>query len=143
MQFHKGITSHNPPHSYGDCWRTALGCLLDLRPEQVPHFVEMYIDKSTEAMTEHIQNWLGLRGYHLLVMGFADPGSVEEACNFGDGKVLYMLGGTSRNKTNHVVICHHGGIFWDPSPANTGIVGPLDDGTYQISILVPISQVLP
>jgi len=40
MRFHKQlITNHNPESGiFGDCQRTAIACLLDKHPSDVPHF---------------------------------------------------------------------------------------------------------
>ena len=41
MEFYKQLNEHNPDEGvYGDCYRTAIGCLLNIPPEFVPHFCE-------------------------------------------------------------------------------------------------------
>lgn len=143
MQFHKAIEEHNPPHSIGDCLRTVLGCMVNVKPEHVPHFAKLHYNDldDSDAMTDRIQGWLEIYGYHMVCMNFGDPGSPQEAMDrFGGDKLIWSLGGMSKNGVPHVVICHNHKILWDPSPMDSGIVGPMADGTYQIIILVPLSQ---
>lgn len=41
MTPYKQLYGHNPDQGiFGDCFRTALGCLLNLPPEKVPHFYD-------------------------------------------------------------------------------------------------------
>lgn len=47
----------------------------------------------------------------------------------------FMVTGQSRTGCNHVVIANVGGIIWDPSLTDSGIVGPCDDGHWWVTFL--------
>lgn len=38
------FTNADEKRPVGDCWRTCIAMLLDLPPEEVPHFVDLYYD---------------------------------------------------------------------------------------------------
>ena len=41
MTPHKQLNRHRPEEGvFGDCYRTAIACLLDLRPQDVPHVAD-------------------------------------------------------------------------------------------------------
>lgn len=71
--------------------------------------------------------WLAEQG--LREINFAFDSSIEHVfevmknCNPG---IAYMLSGTSKNGTNHVVIAMDDAILWDPAHDNSGIIGPCD-----------------
>jgi hypothetical protein len=52
--------------------------------------------------------------------------------------IFCLLGGTSRSGCGHTVIVCDGEIAWDPSQANSGIVGPMSDGFFWLTFLVPL-----
>ena len=61
MKFHKQLYRHDPENGvWGDCYRTAWACLLDLEPEDVPHFCEGFTDDG--AATAKLDAWLRERG---------------------------------------------------------------------------------
>jgi hypothetical protein len=134
----KQLFLHRPAEGqYGDCHRTAIACLLDLEPDQVPHF--LHDDCDGTAFRKRVDAYLRTQG---LVQ-------VEEAFNSSLADVLltldslaphvyYLLGGKSKTGCNHTVIGCGGEIVWDPSPAEVGIVGPCSDGMYWITFLVPL-----
>ena len=49
---------HDADGNPGDCYRTAIACLLDLEPESVPHFVAAGEGKWWDAT----QEWVKARG---------------------------------------------------------------------------------
>ena len=141
MKFHKQLFRHDPANGvWGDCHRTAIACLLDLEPSDVPHFMEG--DPTAEEFDRRVAIFLLDRGY--VQANFWFEGSLESVIDVmtkNGGGVYYLLGGTSRNGTAHTVVCGPGGIAHDPAQDNSGIVGPLDNGYYCITLLVPIQFV--
>lgn len=142
MKFHKQLCEHNPNnHQYGDCFRTVLACLLDLEPEQVPHFVELYpsdSQKESPEMRAHILKFLKEHDCSLFDIPCQHYGPPEEIMKFIEAlngeNMCYILSGMSRN-TAHSVICKGSSVFWDPSPASIGLTGPIE-GVYWISLLI-------
>ena len=137
----KQLFRHNPELGiYGDCNRTAIACLLDLEPEQVPHFGEDYRD--SDAFQRREREWLTSQGWCAVSSAYNSPLDdvlrVQEIINPG---VYYLLGGKSRTGCGHSVIGCGGEIVWDPSLDDSGIVAPFDsDGLYWVTWLVPISM---
>lgn len=127
---------HNPPHAYGDCFRTALACLLDCRsPEEVPHFYAG-VGHDDQAAIDEAQDdfdaWLRRRHRLGLTWRTADVGDVSDMDawlrHVGE---LYpdwqhvLVGGRGEFGVNHVVIVRAGRFVWDPRTGDRmSLVGP-------------------
>lgn len=138
MKYHKQLFNHDPERGvYGDCHRTAVACLLDLRPEEVPHVFDNGSSavQAHHAMDEWLRSTRGLRQVHVIWDGsieLIDVLNSIENCTEG---LHYILGGQSRNGTDHSVIAACGEIIHDPSLSDSGIVGPCSDGYWWITFL--------
>ena len=131
MTPYQQLYRHDPDNGvYGDCLRTVVGCLLDLMPKTVPHFVE-----SRDWYT-HLQEWLNERGLFMFSVPFAGKlQDVLRTVGLHNPGVYCILVGTSKNNLSHCVIIKDGQIVHDPSIDQSGIVGPGEDGYYQIEVL--------
>lgn len=130
------------PHNdiYGDCHRTAIACLLDKEPWEVPHFGQLYAMVPGYDWRAEERKYLASQGLGMFDVVFDN---LENAFYFMQGwnnNVFYLLGGTSPRGTNHTVICCGDGFYWDPHPDGGFLVGPLDAGYYQITVLIPVSM---
>lgn len=138
MLYHKQTIKHDPEHGkYGDCFRTALACLLHVRPEDVPHFMEMYPD--TEKLWPAVNAWLtDYFGYALFGVPYA--GTLEEVLTLNasiNPGIVYLLAGESPRGVTHQVICENDKIIHDPAPDGGGLIGPcVEDGYYWVNVLV-------
>ena len=153
MTPYKQTVGHDPEQGiFGDCYRTAVGCLMDLSPDQVPHWYEgCGPDESLEddlARLAAMQQWLNCRGYHLVRIYYRDDSLdrdfIMESMAVDNPGVYYILSGESVFGTPHSVICMDDTMVHDPSPMGTGIVGPLpgDARYYCVEFLVPVSQTI-
>lgn len=144
MTPYKQLFRHKPEEGViGDCERTAIGCLLDLPPDQVPHFGEKHW-KDSDAFYEMEDAWLRDRGLYRVKVVFQQGSSLEDVLanqQWMNRGVYYLLGGTSRTGCNHTVVGCGGEIAWDPSIDDAGIIGPCDDGYFWVIYLIPISLV--
>ena len=138
MTPHKQLIRHDPENgAYGDCHRTAVACLLDLHPSEVPH---VYRDptRSNEECDAEMAEFLAARGLRMIAVAWSGATALDdvlgtmEALNPG---ALFILGGTSRLGTGHSVIAGLGRVVHDPSPLDSGIVGPMEDGHWWIHFL--------
>ena len=141
MKFHKQKFLHDPDNSvYGDCHRTAIACLLDLDPDDVPHFLHDGCDAKEFERREN--DFLERLGYSMFRMAYScaleDALSSVGSCNPG---VIHLLAGKSPRGACHTVICCDGRIIHDPHPDGSGVVAPCgEDGFYWFSVLIPISM---
>ena len=125
ITFHRQLLRHDPASGIiGDCYRTAIACLFNMDPADVPHFMQ---GRAGPPGMRDANTWLAERGYSLVRQ--RHPGGIEDllgimrriACdNTGS---YYLLTGRSAIGCNLVVIWNDK-IVWDPSPDAVGIVGP-------------------
>lgn len=135
----KQLYRHDPDNGvYGDCWRTAIACLLDLPPEDVPH---MHVDSGVPNMAEQdrrMNEFLASRG--LMLIGVPFPGEMTletllAAVEVYSSGTRALLTGKSRTGCNHIVVLHQGAIEWDPAQTDSGIIAPADDGYWWVNWL--------
>ena len=120
----------------GDCYRTALACLLGLDdPQEAPHFVAMYDGQKgrwwTESVAwveEHRPGWTMLSGDPVF------PSYTEPEIS---PKYLIGSGPSPRGDWMHCVLLDAvtGDMVWDPHPSRDGLAGPPLD----LILLVPSS----
>lgn len=133
----KQANRHDPANGvWGDCYRTAIACVLDLPRDQVPHVY----DGGAEFADGRMREWLRGRGYALI--GLSVEGSVsleslltEWADVFVGQGVHFLITGQSPRGTNHVVVARRGEIAWDPAEQGGGLVGPADSGTWWLEFI--------
>ena len=144
MIFQKQLFRHDPSRGeWGDCYRTAIACLLGLPAKHVPHFYYRYHENQHTAVNESIDNWLADKGYATArVMYQCDLETLFNVQKALNPDIYYMLTGESKNGVNHVVICLNDQIVWDSSLDDSGIIGPSDDGHYWIEWLLPVAMKL-
>ena len=133
----KQLYRHQPElGTIGDCERTCLACLLDLTPDQVPHFGEKNWEDST-AFNKQEDEWLQSAGYRRIQLAYdiSLESLLKSQKNLAP-HVYYILSGQSKTGCNHSVIGLNDQIVWDPSINDSGIVGPCDDGYYWITYLI-------
>jgi hypothetical protein len=135
MTPHKQLFTHRPEGGQiGDCWRTCIACLLDKRPDEVPHLVEDWQDhERTVRATRAYLSTHGLDYVEYVLQ--ADLADVLRSVGGINPGLHYILSGNSSAGCGHSVICCDDRIVHDPS--GNGIVGPMDDGYYWITWLVP------
>jgi len=133
----KQLYRHNPEQGeFGDCHRTAIACLLDLKPEEVPNFGVHHADiNKFFLMCDEFLRDAGYVSVDVWLDGKLTP---QEALNALQPDVYYLFCGQSRSGYNHTVIATQGEIAWDPSLDDTGIIGPCDNGYYGFTLLVPL-----
>lgn len=144
MTPYKQLYGHNPDQGiFGDCFRTALGCLLNMPPEKVPHFYDgcRPEDDATEQ-NKAVQYWLAQQGYRLVIIPYeCSPETLLESQGFNNPDTYWLMSGKSgKHDCNHVVICCGNQVIWDPSRENSGVTGKNKDGQVWCEYLIPISM---
>lgn len=137
MIYQKQKFLHDPDNGvYGDCHRTAIACILDLPRDDVPHFAEMSWDDADE-FHRLVNEWLLNRGLRAVRIPYdCELKDVLNMMEIVNPNIHYLLGGMSRNKVPHSVVCQGGGIIWDPSLDASGIVGSIQD-CYWVTFFTP------
>ena len=152
MIHQKQLYLHEPDKmQFGDCHRTSLACLLNIPVEDSPHFIGEYERRQAlrlqgEEVEPYIwqdeqAEWLASLGYATADVAFDGSVPVEDLFAFmrdRNPEIYYMLGGTSPRGTNHSVVCYGGKWEWDPHPEGGFLVGPLDNGVWEITFLLPL-----
>ncbi|HYC63550.1 MAG TPA: hypothetical protein VEC14_02375 [Reyranellaceae bacterium] len=137
MRYVKQRIEHDPDNGrWGDCHRAAVASVLQLPYEAVPHFMDHGVSAAEAGRIE--REWLHSIGLTMICLPFnADLSHLLSGLGACAPDVHYILGGTSRNGTGHSVVCRGGEIVHDPSPVESGIVGPMDDGFFWTTFFVP------
>lgn len=136
----KQYIDHDPENGYwGDCYRTAIGCLLDIHPLEIPHFAH----GDTTAVQGSVKGeaWLNSIGWSQVDVVFTC--TLDEVLNYMDQvnpTVYYMLSGSSPRGFNHTAIACGGDVVWDPSHSGAGITGPMNSGQIWVTFLVPLTM---
>lgn len=137
MRRQKQLFRHDSDNGiWGDCYRTAIACILDLDREEVPHFYDN--DADGEQGRAATQEWMQARGLYLIefaVVANDDLGAALHGISSMNPGLPFLLSGVSANGCNHVVVCLDGEIVHDPAIDNSGIVGPQDDGCYWLMFI--------
>lgn len=143
---HHRLFRHAPAQGqYGDCHRTAIACLLDLHPVDVPHFYQLKVEALARGEAydweADVERFLRTRGFTQAHVNFNS--TLEDLFSFMGSvnpHTLYLLGGESVRGVNHTVICRGGRFEWDPHPDSDFLRGPLDNGFFTVTFLLPISM---
>ena len=103
----------------GDCFRSALACLLGRHRDEVPHFA-LYLN-----WWEEIRRWMRSNdGRDLYYVDAAEPDHWDMIPGGTDEGALVMVGGPSpRGPFGHVCVGRRDGtVLWDPHPSRAGLL---------------------
>ncbi|MCW5697896.1 MAG: hypothetical protein KIS96_14345 [Bauldia sp.] len=136
MLYHKQLFRHRPDEGiFGDCYRTAVACILDMPPQLVPHEHRVMTGDEQMALIDAFLSPLN-------IVRIAVPFQIAElkqalaVANWMTKGLPYVFTGTSANGTHHCVVGRQDRIIHDPAQDDSGIVGPTDDGHFWIELLV-------
>lgn len=123
MKYYKQLIQIHDPNNnkIGDCFRTAIGCILDIPPANVPHFVENnYGDTiSLIDVVNDVNKWLLEVRPDLQYVEIYDPGEF----NISSIGFHVLTGPSPRNsKIHHSIVGLNGKPFHDPSNDNAMII---------------------
>ena len=113
----------------GDCWRTAIACLLEVPRDEVPHWIEIYKDQP-----ESIGWWYDTVAF----VEAARPGwtltlvrppswPIYTHPQISPARVL-LTGQSPRGDWLHVVLADAvtGDLAWDPHPTGGGVLSQVE-----------------
>lgn len=142
---YKQLFYHKPKEGeIGDCWRTCIACVLNLRPEDVPHPYLRFWDWAdfnadiTQQVQAAMNEWfvdsgLAVKFVEVPVQTDREGLGVYLKHYYPD---MHVIVGCNSKHGGHSVIMRNDDYMWDPSRDNSGCVGPMDDGYYWIGLLV-------
>lgn len=110
----------------GDCWRTAIACLLGVPVLEVPHFIHEHTDDNTWWARTVAFVQAAKPGWTLRLLQPNFPvylWPVESPLH------VIATGPSPRGNWQHSVVASaiDGALVWDPHPDRTGLAGPIDD----------------
>src|SRR6185312_12135230 len=107
---------HNPPEAHGDCFRCVITSILELPPEEVPHFSAMATDSGEERQL--VREWLAPRGYSYFEMEW----EADALANWRkDLSFHHVISGVTERGTRHACVGFAGEVVHDPHPDRTGV----------------------
>lgn len=137
MTPHTQAYLHDPSRGVrGDCYRTAIACLLDVPRDDVPHVLE----HSTPAVQKATAAYLKTFGLAMLELPITSARVAEVIAFMAKANPdvsSYLLSGTTPRGWDHTVVVHDREV-WDPHPSRDGLIGPCDDGFWWIGALVKV-----
>ena len=123
MRFMQTI-KHDPDNGqWGDCYRTAIGCLLDLPPDQVPHFCDGAAPNWNTARDQWLRD-NSLMVVHLGIAAATLTEALEITATYAPDQQLtpgvtlkshYLLTGLSGRGVNHSVVALGCNIVHNPA----------------------------
>jgi hypothetical protein len=138
---------HDPDNGvFGDCHRAAIACVLDMEPEQVPHFAELAFAAEQRGeqydWREDVERFLNAHGLTQadVQFGGATIDELFDYMEYRNPKIRYLLGGMSPRGTHHTVICVGNTFEWDPHPSDGFLVGPMEHGFWEVTFLLPLAM---
>lgn len=107
----------------GDCWRTAVACLLEVERDEVPHFAHEHGDRWFESTVEWVEE--RLPGFTLGAFEPSFPIYAEP--ELAPQRVI-LSGRSPRGDWLHAVIAdaRTGALVWDVHPDRTGVLSHVD-----------------
>lgn len=115
---------HDPPNSYGDCWRACIATIMDIaRPEDVPHFAEdgCSFDESIKRIREFLAPHNAYLTHFSSEFQYTD---ILEFMSIRNPDIYYLL-----CSENHVVVCQNDKIVHDPAWYRTTLTTPVEQWT--------------
>jgi hypothetical protein len=111
--------SSEPGKPSGDCYRTAIACMLNVHADTVPHFYkDGELDaRAAEEREDYIDEWLGDQGYARLLV--EEPALIAAIPEYE----VVLIGGDSPRGNRHVVLGRRPDAF-----GYTGVHDPHPNG---------------
>lgn len=125
----------------GNCWQTAVACLLDVDPSTLPDQSKCDLrgpdGYRTEPFFQNLLNTYLYKHHGLIYTEISTPG-LSELLTVRDPGWHFLTGTTERTGTpggaeRHVVVARYGKMVWDPHPSRAGLLDAIN-----IALLIPM-----
>ena len=101
----------------GNCWQTAVACVLDVDADELPPQVQ---SDARFSYLNDLNCYLDTHHNGLTYVEVHQP-----AIHALGGPALHVMSGptvrTPTSGVNHVVVARHGEMLWDPHPSRAGL----------------------
>jgi hypothetical protein len=121
MKFQNQSVKHDPPNSYGDCFRTTIANLLGLDAVDVPHFLDQ--DRQWPEALAMVNEFLRPYGLCFMMLNIRES---EVRNSFGYSGLHYEGGGDTCRGTVHSSVFCDGKLVHDPHPSHAGFTSVHD-----------------
>ena len=139
---------------YGNCWQTAVACVLEVPAAELPaqNEIERFAEEERARLRAEGRDWPSwlswlcyrnslnryLAQHHRLLYG--EVRFIYDAIEVTSFEGHHVICGPSeRTATNggidHCVVGRHGGVVWDPHPSRAGLTGVKEWG-----VLAPLPE---
>jgi hypothetical protein len=141
---HKQLFLHKPEEGIiGDCFRTCVACLLDKRPDELPHGFGKFWEGRDVNVTPKVNAQLNniLANWDCRFIAYPLDCTREQLGTYLRHYYtdLHVIIGCNSKNGGHSVVMRNDDYIWDPSIDNSGCVGPMDDGYYWVGMLVRLT----
>ncbi len=127
MKRFKQLVANDPDNRIlGDSYRTAIACVLDMHPSEIPHFTQINPTHFRQLARDHLR----AQGLELIVVRYPSLMKLDEVLKTNKssmGNLYYLLTGLGPRGYNHVVVAQGNKIVHDPYFEGGGLVGPCND----------------
>lgn len=129
--------SHNPPVSHGDCVRACVASVLELVPDEVPHF---FHDGNGNLAFDRMREFLRARGLIAAYFPLSGELLLSDVLEFMKREYagIHYLMFCSNRDGNHCVVGENDTIVHDPAWIKCEIIGPHSDGLWILIILAKL-----
>jgi len=128
-------TKHDPDAgTYGDCMRACIASILEMTPDQVPHFVH---DGQRDLVNDRIREFLATLGFAPFTINCGDEDTFADILRYMGAQnpnAYYMVFGRTEHE-DHVVVCHGGELSHDPAWYWSPLIGPASNGVWAIMVI--------
>lgn len=116
---------HDPENgSYGDCLRACIASMLDLKAEDVPHF--MRDNPPDETLTKRVREFLAPMGLGLFLTAYDSSYDLQDVLrvmqNNNPGIHYFLI--HDNGQGDHMVVCKDDKVVHNPAWCATGIYKP-------------------
>lgn len=131
IKYDQLIQKHDPDKDrIGDCFRTSIACILEIKPAKVPHFVSNRYgtdDFNLVNIVNDVNKWLIKEGLFLQYMEFYKSTLHYDLSHFGHHVITAP---SPRGNFHHCVVGFAGEFIHDPHKSRAGVDQSDDETVY-------------
>lgn len=133
------IIQHNPPETWGDCYRACVASILELSCEDVPH---VYADGEVDGARKRMRKFLNSLGWFVVEFGwnvsddYSNAQFFKDMRNMIDPELYFIVSGRGSFGGKHCVVYKSGRPVHDPQSQIARHLKPDNSGSNDYEIVV-------